>query len=1418
MEKEFLSVEQMTAVLDNAPIAIFVSAVDDQKLLYANQLAKEMFLGDIYSETACYKVAGFEKPCTFCHAGQMNQSELSVREYLHPINQRIYQLSGKILDWAGKAAHIEYILDITEKKKAEAQQKQVEQELRRTLGSIPSGLCVYQLADGKIYPLFHNQAFYEITGYSDENVRNVEEKTNYLGVHEADLELLQKKITNMIQKGGVLQHTYRLWNDKSQEYRWIQLEGAVRTCEDGRKLMYGVYSDAGEQKRLEKELVSANKRMQDIINAIPGGIASFRVEGERLIPAFYSDGVTALSGHSREEYKDMVHYDALDIIYELDRERVLRAVKNAFKTGEVLDISYRMRHKNGNLIWIHLNGRRISKSTESIGFYAVFTGVSAETRLFQSIANETADGIYVIDKSNYDLLYANESKNLFSGGTNCLGEKCYTALHGKSRPCEFCTLENGSIDGAEHEVMIKETGRFYSSRFRETDWNGIPAYIKFIRDITEEVHNRKEKERLEMYFKTVVDKLPGGVSVVHIDTDGSMTLEYISDGFAAMNHLTVEETMKQYEKDICAGMHPDDAVEMKNKLKRYLEKGEGHCELVGRMMLGNGDCIWVKNKLSVIQMSDGNRRLYSVYTDISRDIEEKEKLRYQYEDLILQHYRTMRSNDLILGHCNITQNRILEIIDYTDSSLLERLGRKREAFFEGMAGFVVDEKEREAFLATYLGTSMLEAFERHDTERKLNCFVKLPGKAEGCYVQIKVNLVEAPDSGDVTGIFTVTDITKQTIEDRILHQLSVNSHDYVIDLNLKKDCYKVLSSKENAYCTPEYRGRHSERVAYMVQQVIVPKDRETYEKALKAEEIRRKLKEGPYTFTYSMKNETGDIRTKNMTVFAADLRLERICLVCTDITDSVREQQGLLNMMAYTFELMGLINISTRGLVMYTRQIVLENLPPYVLDDYGDFVTLFADTYILNEDRGEEQNQFCLETMQRRLEEEPAGYDFVFQSYQGGEKFCYKQINVLWGDQNHGTICLVRADVTDMLAEEQQKKKDLERALEDAEEANRAKSDFLSAMSHDIRTPMNAIMGMTALAMAHSDDPERVSDCIQKISIASRHLLSLINDVLDMSKIERSQITLNCARSSLPELLEQLSAIMMPQAKAAGLQFEIRKTGIIHNCFYGDSLRISQILLNILSNAIKFTPEGGSISFLIEEIPAVKDTAKVRYRFTVSDSGIGMTEEFLTHIFDPFARDSKTAHIEGTGLGLSITKGLVELMEGSISVESQINKGSLFQIELECEKAPEEDVLEKKGTAAVLKKEELFSGCSFLVAEDNEINAEILCELLAMYGGRSVVKRDGLQVLQAFQEAPPGTYDAVLMDIQMPNMNGYEAARAIRGLDRQDARNIPIVAMTANAFAEDIQACLEAGMNAHVAKPIDVELLQMTLRKVLGVA
>ena len=525
----------------------------------------------------------------------------------------------------------------------------------------------------------------------------------------------------------------------------------------------------------------------------------------------------------------------------------------------------------------------------------------------------------------------------------------------------------------------------------------------------------------------------------------------------------------------------------------------------------------------------------------------------------------------------------------------------------------------------------------------------------------------------------------------------------------------------------------------------------------------------------------------------------------------------------------------------------------------------------------------------------------------------------------------------------QQQMFELDQARREAAKANKAKSEFLSSMSHDIRTPMNGIVGMTAIAMANIDNTERVKDCLEKITLSSRHLLGLINDVLDMSKIESGKLSLNMSLLSLSKAMDSIVNIVQPQVKERQQHFDIFIQKIQTEEVYCDSVRLNQVLINLLSNALKFTPEGGVINVFLDQEDSPKGDNYVRCHFRVKDNGVGMTEEFQKKIFDTFTREEKAQidKIEGTGLGMAITKAIVDTMNGTIEVKSAPGKGSEFHIVLDLEKADTKEAdmilppwkmlvvdnnedlclsavssLKEIGidaqwasdgktavemvkkcheenndyevvlldwkmpgmdglhTAREMRKHlgdkvpiliisaydwseieqeakeagiqgfiskplfksnlflglsqhvlretdeksedevhlQCFSGKHVLLSEDNDLNWEIAEELLSEAGFELERAENGQICVEMFEQSPVGFYDVILMDIRMPIMNGYDAAKTIRALDRKDA-NIPIIAMTADAFSDDIQHCLDCGMNEHVAKPIDVDRLSQILKK-----
>jgi signal transduction histidine kinase len=392
-----------------------------------------------------------------------------------------------------------------------------------------------------------------------------------------------------------------------------------------------------------------------------------------------------------------------------------------------------------------------------------------------------------------------------------------------------------------------------------------------------------------------------------------------------------------------------------------------------------------------------------------------------------------------------------------------------------------------------------------------------------------------------------------------------------------------------------------------------------------------------------------------------------------------------------------------------------------------------------------------------------------------------------------------------MMAQQEKNNRQLAIAAEEAKSANAAKSEFLAHMSHDIRTPINGIIGMTNIAIKNRGNSERIDDCLHKISGAADHLLSLINDVLDMSSIESGKVEMSNKPLDIRLLINNCNSIIDGQMVSRDLEFVKPDEDFSHPYVYGDELHLRQVFINILGNAIKFTPDGGRIEFRAKELSA--DDKKVTYRFEFEDTGIGISEEFKAKIFDEFSQEEKGGRstYQGTGLGMAISKKFIELMGGTIDVRSRLGQGTCFTVELTFD--IDEEYREKDSH----NKKVQLQGMKVLLVEDNELNMEIAREILQDEGILITEAVDGSQAVELFANSKPGDFDAILMDIMMPVMNGYDATRAIRGLSHPSAKTVPIIAMTANAYREDVEKAMDAGMDAHVAKPIDVSLLLSVL-------
>ncbi len=494
---------------------------------------------------------------------------------------------------------------------------------------------------------------------------------------------------------------------------------------------------------------------------------------------------------------------------------------------------------------------------------------------------------------------------------------------------------------------------------------------------------------------------------------------------------------------------------------------------------------------------------------------------------------------------------------------------------------------------------------------------------------------------------------------------------------------------------------------------------------------------------------------------------------------------------------------------------------------FDEFANRWAEKMVSPQDRESFKNRYTREHIMQAFLFGKAEIVHEFQSKLRGEdsiRVLRHTILIVYDGSAHDMVamCTVK-DVTKLRAEEYKNKISLVKAYESAKQANEAKSDFLSRMSHDIRTPMNAIIGMTTIARMNLGDMEKVADCLKKIDMSSAHLLGLLNEVLDMSKIESGNFELGSEQFDIVKLTQNLIEMSRAVIDEKHHKLTLNIGELKHTTVEGDSQRIQQVFVNLLGNAVKYTPPYGNITISLNE----KSSRTPRlgcYEFIFEDNGIGMTQEYMKHIFDPFSRaeDTRINSIEGTGLGLSIAKNIVSMMDGTIQVESEVNKGSKFTVTIFL-KLPDKIYSKEKinrtenGYNTLYESNyNIYNGKNILLVEDNERNAEVASELIGITGVNVELAENGRVAVERYMAHEPGYYELIFMDIQLPVMNGYEAAKCIRMLDREDAKNIPIIAMTANAFTEDVEAAYSAGMNEHIAKPLEFERLTEVLKKWLG--
>lgn len=491
----------------------------------------------------------------------------------------------------------------------------------------------------------------------------------------------------------------------------------------------------------------------------------------------------------------------------------------------------------------------------------------------------------------------------------------------------------------------------------------------------------------------------------------------------------------------------------------------------------------------------------------------------------------------------------------------------------------------------------------------------------------------------------------------------------------------------------------------------------------------------------------------------------------------------------------------------------MEKIP--CTGSYEVFVDYMCSLIIEDEDKNKLGKYLKKDNIIKNMDEETLYLRYECYINRGQPR--WENLNIICLERKGGQLSKVlftKQDVTEVKEEQMRQQKALMEACQAAEAANHAKNVFLSRMSHDIRTPLNAITGMTTIAMMHSKENEKLKSCLQKITISSRHLLHLVNEVLDMSQIESGAVSLEEEKFSLSRFAESIAVMVETQMKEKKQTLHVSLEGIRHDMVIGDGERLQQVILNILSNAIKFTGEEGKISFMIYELMSNNINA-LEYRFVVEDNGIGMDMETTNHLFEPFYRgkDAEMNKIDGSGLGLSIVRSILYQMQGDIIVQSVKGLGSRFVVTVCMKGVNDGEDYNLDGIKQKEKKHKSFNGKRVLIVEDNKYNMEIISEMLSSMGIETDQAFNGKQALKIIKEKKAGNYDLILMDIQLPELDGYQTAMKIRESGRLDLEKIPIIATTAYAFKNDVKKALKSGMNAHMAKPIEIDTLTEVLEE-----
>ena len=902
-----------------------------------------------------------------------------------------------------------------------------------------------------------------------------------------------------------------------------------------------------------------------------------------------------------------------------------------------------------------------------------------------------------------------------------------------------------------------------------------------------------------------------------------------------LGYDTVEELVAAIDGKVINTIHPDDREQVIKDIGSEYYEGLTH-ETTYRMPRKDGSWFWTVDKGKVIQTEEGKLAIISACYDMTSFVERHKKLEEQ--NMLSQ--ATINQMPGGYHRCSLEEGHPFLYISDRFLSILGWTREEIKTIFDNKFDNMLHPDDRN--LSADYTTRILDTCGHGFTQDQI---YRLLGKDGYHWVTDATTLVQSCNRTFFQGNITdITDFVKdkekkeKELEDsnRILNErnriLSALSRDYttVLLCDLKQDTFEVVKGDIFAHDDHAEKQQpvradncYSKRIRYFFENILIKESAPEYLERLLPDHLMNELKETDniefYHKTIPNGNGSRHFLARAIRLFNEEDHF-KIILGFYSVDEIMKKEQEI-ELQREIIEGLGKEYFSVlavdldKDLVFSYRE--SEETEKIFLDfsrkcgnRWSKMVPFYAKTMVADNTSGEFEKQLGLETL--RSQEEDFSMTYEFKSETGIQ---YYQVRVAYVKKKDGTRMAVvgTRDIDSLIKKERMQEEKLKKAYAAAENANKAKTEFLHNMSHDIRTPMNVILGYNQMMKSQLTEPKQL-DYQKKIEQSGKLLLTIINNVLDMARIESGKMEVDENYEMVDEVVEEIISTFSSEAEERGIHLS-SSVKVTHRNILCDGTKIREIYVNLVSNAIKYTPRGGNVAITVEELPCEKE-GYIKVKTEIKDTGIGMSKEYLPTLFDPFSREhnTTTGKVGGTGLGMPIVKKIVDLMGGTIQVESELGKGSRVTVILQ-HKLADEAYYSGKRKAEAVTSENRLKGKRILLAEDNDLNAEIAITLLQELGLEMERVCDGIECVSRIEQVSPDTYDLILMDIQMPNMDGYKATEKIRRLSDRRKSKIPIVAMTANAFEEDRKEAISHGMNAHIAKPIDSKKIEDTLQMVL---